>query len=165
MALEIERKFLVIKDGWRESARPGLQIVDYLIANFDGGKMRILFCDDLPTMTLKGPRRGLTRSEYHMPLPEADARAIVDEFSSGPGLEKCRYQADMAGLTWQIDEYAGIFEGLVTADVELPFESFTLTLPDWAGREITHDPRFGSGRLAAAVADGRPMNLESLDYG
>ncbi|UWU31045.1 adenylate cyclase (plasmid) [Rhizobium sp. WSM1274] len=167
MASEIERKFLVVDEGWRDNVGSRFEIADHLIARFDNGKARIRFCGEQPMLTIKGARRGLKRSEYHIPLADEDARAIVKEFSSGPALEKIRNEVDVCGLIWQVDEYLGLLSGLVTADVELPDEDYPLVLPDWAGPEITADPRFSSGFLADAAASGglAARNLAECETG
>jgi len=153
MPLEIERKFLVRSDGWRRGVTRTMHIVDHLIARFPNGKARIRVCNNAATLTLKGQRKGLARSEYHVPLETEDAVDMIAEFSTGPGIEKHRHEVVVDDLVWQIDEYTGVLEGLVTSDVELPHENFALVTPDWAGDEITGDPRFGSSRLAEEIAD------------
>ncbi|TCS05372.1 CYTH domain-containing protein [Rhizobium sp. BK418] len=154
MSLEIERKFLVINDDWRPAVHSTVHIADHLIAQFDGGKMRIRFCRRSSTLTIKGARRGVMRSEYHIPLSDTDAEAIIGEFSDGPALEKQRHEVDVHGLCWQVDEYQGPLRGLVTADVELPDPDFPVAIPDWAGPEITGDMTFASRRLADAITTG-----------
>lgn len=163
MAVEIERKFLVTSGVWRTRAGRGLHIADYLIAHFETGKARIRVCEDTAVLTFKGRRKGFSRSEYHMPLPAEEADAMVAEFATGPALEKLRYEIDVSGVTWQVDEYQGALSGLVTADVELPGEGYALTMPEWAGAEITHDPRYSSGTLAAALLAGAPSTLEFVE--
>ncbi|CCM79434.1 putative triphosphate tunnel metalloenzyme (CYTH-like) [Rhizobium mesoamericanum STM3625] len=140
-----------MNDGWREAAGSRLHIVDHLVVQFDLGKARIRLCDHSATLTIKGLRRGFTRSEYHLSLSNADARSMVEEFAKGPGLEKWRHEVVMQGLVWQVDEYTGPLIGLVTADVELPAEDHPLPIPDWVGREITGDPRYSSAQLASVA--------------
>lgn len=148
MGIEIERKFLIVDDGWRQNVKRTLHITDSLIARFDAGKARIRKCDGGYTLTIKGVRRGLTRSEYVIDLNASDAEAMINDFSKGPGLSKTRSEVLVAGVEWQVDEWGGSLQGLVTADVELREESHVLHIPSWAGPEITNDPRFSSGRLA-----------------
>jgi len=71
MTIEVERNFLVSSDGWRTQVQSSRLIVDHLIAQFETGKARIRLCDGSSVATLKGQRRGLERSEYHLPLPWA----------------------------------------------------------------------------------------------
>lgn len=154
MFVEIERKFLIKDNAWRPEVICTRHITDYLIARFEAGKARIRFCDDIATLTLKGQKRGLKRSEFHVTLKEAEACAMVREFVNAPGVEKKRHDVEVAGVTWQVDEYLGALDGLVTADVELPSEDFAFAIPSWAGREVTRDARFGASALIEAASRG-----------
>jgi adenylate cyclase len=153
MALEIERKYLVLDDAWREETTVRRQIEDHLIATFEGGKARVRICEDQPTLTLKGVRRGATRSEYHVSLTSDDAQAIISEFSKGPGLEKIRHEVPQAVRVWLVDEFLGPLRGLVTAEIELAAENEKFDIPKWIGREITGDARLSSAVLAEAFRD------------
>ncbi|WP_410218023.1 CYTH domain-containing protein [Paracoccus sp. (in: a-proteobacteria)] len=154
MAVEIERKFLVLCDAWRDQTIACHHIRDHLIARFESGKARIRICDDTATLTLKGNRKGVSRSEFHVSLSHAEAAAMIDEFAGTPAIEKRRYDVPFQGLTWQVDEYLGRLSGLVTSDVELPSENHCFTCPTWAGSDITHDTRYSSGTLARLVQGG-----------
>lgn len=151
MAIEIERKFLVINEDWRPAAVSSRHIADHLIARFDAGKARIRVCNNASTLTFKGLRRGIARSEYHIELSADDARDMIAEFSTSPALEKHRFEVEHDGLIWQVDEFGGPLAGLVTVDVELPSRDHSIVPPSWTGAEITGDPRFSSGRLALAI--------------
>jgi len=129
------------------------RIEDHLIAQFEDGKARIRLCEGEATLTIKGPRNGLSRKEYHVSLAQSDASAMIEDFAKGPGLEKVRHEVAHGGSIWQVDEYLGSLTGLVTADVELKSENQTLDLPDWVGKEITGDARLSSSVLANAFRD------------
>lgn len=161
MFVEIERKFLIKDNSWRPEVICTRHISDHLVARFEAGKARIRFCDAAATLTLKGERRGLKRSEFHVSLKQAEARAMVREFVSAPAVEKKRHDVEVAGVTWQVDEYLGVLEGLVTADVELPSEDFAFVIPGWAGREVTRDARFGASALVEVARRG-PSALAKL---
>lgn len=62
-----------------------------------------------------------------------------------------RYEVEFDGLTWQVDEYLGALEGLVTADVELEAEDQVFIRPSWVGDDITGNRRFGSAVLAETI--------------
>jgi hypothetical protein len=81
MALEIERKFLVVDQTWRSLTSSSQHIMDHLIASFENGKARIRICGGSTILTLKGQRRGIARSEYHVPVSEVDARDMISEFA------------------------------------------------------------------------------------
>ena len=48
---------------------------------------------------------------------------------------------------WEVDEFHGANDGLVIAEVELADEHQHIELPDWAGREVTGDPRYYNASL------------------
>lgn len=151
MGIEIERKFLVTSEDWRGQTLVCHHIKDYLIVRFDMGKARIRICNDQATLTIKGNRTGVSRSEFQFDLSADQARDMISEFSTAPSLEKRRHDIQFSGLLWQVDEYLGALSGLVTCDVELPHEMHDFPHPLWAGRDITHDSRYSSARLARAM--------------
>ncbi|HEY9857954.1 MAG TPA: hypothetical protein V6D16_00500, partial [Candidatus Obscuribacterales bacterium] len=51
-------------------------------------------------------------------------------------------------LVWEVDEFAGENQGLMVAEVELSDANQAITLPDWAGEEVSHDPRYFNASLA-----------------
>jgi adenylate cyclase len=54
--------------------------------------------------------------------------------------------------------FRGDLAGLVLAEIELDDAAFALTLPPWAGREVTGDARYYNAALAmsgAVPAEGR----------
>lgn len=155
MSIEIERKFLVTSEDWRGQTMGCHHIKDYLVARFDTGKARIRVCNDQATLTIKGNRTGVSRSEFHFDLSPDQAADMIGEFASAPSLEKRRHDIQFSALLWQVDEYLGALSGLVTCDVELPHERHQFPCPSWAGRDITHDSRYSSAQLARAThADG-----------
>lgn len=154
MQVEIERKFLIRNESWRAAARDPRHISDHLIATFDGGKARIRICDDTATLTFKGRKRGLSRSEYHIDIAQHVAQAMIHDLVTTTPLEKTRCDVRVDDLIWHVDEYHGRLAGFVTADVELPSEEHDLVLPDWIGSEVTFDRRFGATALAAVAQEG-----------
>ena len=62
MPLEIERKFLVVNDGWKKYVVRKSTIRDGLIANNNGDKARVRVADDKATIALKSRRIGLVRT-------------------------------------------------------------------------------------------------------
>ena len=64
MTLEIERKFLVANNGWKNSVIRSVRIRDGLIANSKGNKARVRIANDVATIALKSRRRGPVRTEF-----------------------------------------------------------------------------------------------------
>jgi adenylate cyclase len=156
MGIEIERKFLVRGDGWREVARAPLPMRQgYLAA---GGpkepSVRIRIAGDSAMLTVKGPG-GKVRAEFEYPIPAADAEAML-ALSPFAALAKTRWEVPFAGHVWTVDEFVApaALAGLVLAEVELDSEEVNPDLPDWLGTEVTDDPRYSNAALVAALRTG-----------
>ena len=150
MALEIERRFLVAADGWRNLAgdpQPLRQA--YLAASPDGVTVRVrLRGVDQAWLTLKAPAdaSGLVRHEFEYAIPVADAEAL---WSLAPHrLAKTRYQLELDGGDWVVDCFDAENAPLLIAEVELPQADTPLEIPHWCGQEITGDGRWSNAQLA-----------------
>jgi CYTH domain-containing protein len=137
--VEIERKFLVANDDWRLSAVASVSIRDGLIAAYEGRKVRVRISGDVATVAVKGPRTGIARPEFEYEIPIPDAERMFSTVCGDQILEKQRFFVQEAGLTWHVDVYGGILQGVVLAEVELKQESQELILPSWIGKEVTGD--------------------------
>jgi adenylate cyclase len=51
-------------------------------------------------------------------------------------------------MVWELDVFAGANEGLVMAEIELESEEWEFGLPEWAGVEVSGDPRYYNAYLA-----------------
>ena len=151
MPTEIERKFLVANDGWKQSVNRSTRIRDGLIAVYLGRKARVRILGNRATIALKGQRNGLGRSEFEYAIPISDAEEMLRTMCDDRILEKVRYYVPHAGLTWEIDVYDGILKGVVIAEVELDREDRLLELPDWVGKEITGDLRYSKFNMEKAA--------------
>jgi hypothetical protein len=60
MAIEIERKFLIANDGWKNSVVRRVRIRDGLIANNKGHKARVRIADDVGVNCRHRPATALT---------------------------------------------------------------------------------------------------------
>lgn len=145
MGIEIERKFLVRGDDWRQG-RPSAIRQGYLCR--DGVTVRVRREDDRGVLTLKGPSVGLTRTEFEYAIPIDDAEELL-ALCVDPPIEKTRHRLVHAGRTWEVDEFHGANAGLVVAEVELESEEAVVELPDWVDREVSADPRYRNSYLAA----------------
>jgi adenylate cyclase len=111
--------------------------------------VRIRIADSRAYLTIKGPNRGASRSEYEYEIPPHDAEELM-ALCEGAPLEKNRYTVRHAGDTWQIDEFCGANAGLVVAEIELENEEQAFQRPAWVSTEVTHDPRYYNSSLIAA---------------
>ncbi|SHJ51996.1 CYTH domain-containing protein [Malonomonas rubra DSM 5091] len=146
MAIEIERKFLVTNDSWRENAMGILFRQGYLSAEADR-TLRVRLEGDKGKLTIKGKSRGISRSEYEYEIPQQDAMELLDKLCLKPLIEKTRYRVEHAGMVWEVDEFYGANEGLILAEVELDSEDAEFELPDWAGQEVSDNPRYYNSNL------------------
>jgi len=144
---EIERKFLVRDDSWREGA-VGVTVLQGYLTTARECTVRVRVAGGRAWLTVKGPARGLTRPEFEYGIPVEDAEAMLKELSVAPPVEKTRYRVPFGGLVWEVDVFHGANEGLVLAEVELEHEEQEPPLPPWVGEEVTHDPRYLNASLA-----------------
>ncbi len=148
MGIEIERKFLVVNDGWRPLARQSLECRQGYINVKGEGSVRIRILGGRGFLTLKGPRAGLSRAEFEYPVPLTDAEELLASFCRHSTITKVRHQVPFGGKTWEIDEFRRENRGLVLAEVELDSEEESLSLPGWAGKEVSFDDRYFNANLA-----------------
>ena len=150
MALEIERRFLVIRDDWRLKAVIQQKYRQaYLTSSVEGVTLRVRIRDDGKSwLTLKAPTNysNFVRHEFEYEIPAADASDMWD--ISSKRLIKSRYFLDIEGVDWIVDCFEGSNYPLEIAEVELPTEDTFCAIPDWCGLEITGQDRWSNAALA-----------------
>ena len=147
MAVEIERKFLVKGDAWRKLGVGKVYCQGYIHAE-KSKTVRVRIIDKQGYLTIKGASVGTARKEFEYPIPLEDAQEMLDDLCNLPLIEKKRYKIPFAGLVWEVDEFFGENQGLIMAEVELTEINQKITLPDWIGEEVSHDPRYFNSNLA-----------------
>lgn len=149
MAVEIERKFLVISDDWRKGA-VGIDYKQGYISSDKNRVVRVRIAGDDGFITIKGApeKDGISRSEYEYKIPKQDAQEMLASLCLPGSIEKTRYKIPFGGLTWEVDEFKGANAGLIVAEVELPSADHPVSLPPWAGAEVSQDPRYSNAELA-----------------
>ncbi|MBK5968562.1 MULTISPECIES: CYTH domain-containing protein [Thiorhodovibrio] len=148
MAIEIERKFLVRDDSWRAQSESDSRIVQGYLSTDARLTLRARLRGEQAFLTLKGPTRGVARSEFEYPIPPEDAETMLAEFAQSALIEKRRYLVREQGWLWEVDEFAGDNHGLVLAEIELPDVAQEFPRPVWLGEEVSHDPRYFNSSLA-----------------
>ena len=148
MGKEIERKYLIKEDTWRKNASGTTYRQGYL-STVKERTVRVRTIDDKGFLTIKGITIGATRREYEYEIPMADANEMLDELCEKPIIEKTRFKISHAGLTWEIDEFAGVNQGLIVAEVELESEDQNIDFPPWVGEEVSGDHRYFNSNLIA----------------
>jgi adenylate cyclase len=146
MGIEIERKFLVVGDGWRQGE--GLRYSQGYLNRDAQRTVRVRIAGEQAFLTVKGVSKGATRSEFEYAIPAGDARQLL-ELADGPVIEKVRRIVMHEGSRWELDEFLGDNAGLVVAELELESEDQPFAKPGWLGREVTGDPRYYNSSLSA----------------
>ncbi|BBD62561.1 adenylate cyclase [Nostoc sp. HK-01] len=147
MAKEIERKFLVKGDAWRNLGVGGVYRQGY-IATQKAVTVRVRIANDRGYLTIKSPSVNCSRSEFEYEIPLADAQEMLDTLCDRPLIEKVRYKVKLGDLTWEIDEFDGDNKGLIVAEVELSDVNQQIELPEWIGEEVSHESRYFNSNLA-----------------
>ena len=146
--LEIERKFLLVGESWRDQVvgEPKRLSQGYLCADSEKS-VRVRIVGDFATLTVKGSRHGISRLEMQYTIPVADAERML-ALCARSLIDKTRHIVMHDGMKWEVDIFHGENEGLRVAEVELETEDQTISLPEWAGQEVSEDPRYYNSQLA-----------------
>ncbi|MEM6770894.1 MAG: CYTH domain-containing protein [Bacteroidota bacterium] len=148
MALEVERKFLLKTDAWRkEVKRSGLLVQGYLHTDPER-TVRVRIKNNRGILTIKGLGTGISRPEFEYAIPLVDARALL-QLCQQPPIEKTRHEVKVGEHLWEIDEFMGVNEGLVIAEIELRKEQESFVRPLWLGEEVTADKRYYNAALSS----------------
>lgn len=145
MAVEIERKFLVVGDSWR--AAPGVFYSQGYLNRDKARTVRVRVAGEEAFLTIKGASAGASRAEFEYPIPLWDARELL-ALCEQPLIEKNRRKILYQGFVWEVDEFLGDNFGLVVAEIELPAEDTVFIRPDWVGAEVTADARYFNSNLS-----------------
>ena len=148
MAIEIERKFLVRDESWRQGVRGSWFIKQGYFARTPLLRARIRIFGDKGFVTFKSEPGTRVRYEFEYEIPHADALEIIRRFSIEPLIVKTRHEILYADKLWWVDVFAGANQGLLLAEVELNHPDESLAIPDWIGEEVTNDRRYGNSSLA-----------------
>lgn len=149
MAVEIERKFLVKDDSWKAHVVSNYHIIQGYLVGEPKLAVRLRIIDDKEALlTIKGKGEGIARPEYEYPIPLEDAKGMLLMCGTRV-LEKKRHLINANdGLKWEVDVFAGRHAGLVLAEIELPSLDTNVELPEWAGEDVSEDPRYLNAVLA-----------------
>ena len=145
MGIEIERKFLVIGEAWRQGS--GTLLAQGYLNRDKERTVRVRVAGERAFLTIKGANAGAVRADFEYAIPVADAEQLL-ALSDGPVVRKIRREIEHAGLTWEVDEFLGDNAGLVVAELELDSEDQVFAKPDWIGAEVTDDRRYLNSNLA-----------------
>lgn len=150
MGTEIERKFLLASDQWRDLTEgSGHLIRQGYLSSVKERTVRVRSAGDRAWITVKGITQGASRAEFEYPIPVADANLMLDALCEKPLIEKTRYVVPQGDRKFEIDEFHGENAGLIVAEVELESEAAGIDRPPWLGAEVTDDPRYFNAKLVS----------------
>ena len=175
MALEIERKFLVVGE-YKSLAASHSRITQGYISSASGRTVRVRIRGDKGYLTIKGPALGgngvepeseasgaipvpaitipahgplgFSRFEWEKEIPVSEAESLMALCEPGV-IDKTRWLVPSGdGVhTWEVDEFHGDNDGLVVAEIELRSEDDEFEKPSWLGEEVTGDRRYYNSML------------------
>lgn len=148
MGLEIERKFLLKNDSWRDQVSSSTIMRQGYLAPLDTSSVRVRIEGDKANLNIKSATIGIRRTEYEYAIPLEDATEMLDQLCPKPQVHKTRYIVVVGSHVWEIDEFYDENQGLMVAELELADENEDFVKPDWVGEEVSDDPRYYNVNLA-----------------
>ncbi|CAC9977030.1 MULTISPECIES: CYTH domain-containing protein [Flavobacterium] len=147
--LEIERKFLVKSDDFKEQAFAKNQIAQGYLSSIAERTVRVRIKGDKAFLTIKGigHQGGMSRFEWENQIPLDEAAELLKLCEKGK-IEKTRYEIKFGNHIYEVDEFYGENEGLTMAEIELQSEDESFEKPDWLGEEVTNDERYYNAYLS-----------------
>ena len=136
MALEIERRFLIKNDNWKEFINKKIFIEQgYLSKSLDGWIIRVRLIGKNSKIALKKHIKGFTNFEFEYSIPRSDAETIMSNLTNK--IKKDRYFLEIEEKSWVIDCFKENNYPLEIAEIELSNEKEILSLPSFISKEIT----------------------------
>lgn len=148
MGVEIERKFLLRDDGWRQLVQSSTLLRQGYLSRGDQSSVRVRVQGDSAEIGVKSSRDGIHRLEFEYPIPLEDARQLLDRVAYRPLIEKTRHLVAWGEHIWEIDEFHGDNAPLILAEIELESADEAFQRPPWLGREVSTDRRYFNSNLS-----------------
>lgn len=148
MGQEIERKFLLDTEAWREQVSDSQRLVQGYVSRGDTTAVRVRIKGEHAELNIKHALDGIHRLEFEYPIPLDDARELLEQVALRPLIDKTRHHVRHAGHLWEIDEFFGDNAGLVVAEIELGSADEPFERPSWLGREVSDDQRYYNSNLS-----------------
>jgi adenylate cyclase len=150
MGIEIERRFLVENEDWKDQViRSEIFSQAYLNSSVDEWTTRVRIIDNNKGyITLKSSLNGLVNYEYEYSIPRKDAIELIQ--LSKYKITKSRYQLKINKKNWVVDVFEKSNSDLKSAEIELNSESEEIRVPSWCGQEITGIKSLSNASLAKA---------------
>lgn len=148
MAIEIEHKFLLASEKWRNHISHSAPMRQGYLTSNSNSSIRVRICDEKSWLNIKSAIAGNQRHEYEYEIPVNDANEIISTLCRKPLIEKTRHFVRHDNHIWEIDEFSGENKGLIVAEIELSTQNEKFTIPDWIGKEVTNDLKYYNNNLS-----------------
>jgi len=147
--IEIERKFLVLSDIYKEEAKTNKRIVQGFLNTHPERTVRVRIKGDKGFVTVKGKSNtaGTSRYEWEKEIAVTEAQELLQLCEKGV-LEKVRYEVPIGTHVYEVDEFFGDNKGLTVAEVELSSEDQEFKKPAWLGTEVTGQIQYYNSQLS-----------------
>ena len=146
MAFEIERRFLIKNDNWKEFIKKEIFIEQgYLSKTFDDWIIRIRFTGKDFKIAFKKHIESFTNYEFEYFIPQKDGEIIMSNLSNT--IKKERFYLEIERKSWIIDCFKEKNYPLEIAEIELSNEKEDLILPPFISKEITGLKNFSNFSL------------------
>jgi len=147
--LEIERKFLVVSEAYKQEATSQVRIAQGFLNTDPERTVRVRIKGNQGFLTVKGPSNpsGTTRFEWETEISLQEATNLID-LCEDVILEKERFEVPLGNHLFEVDEFLGENKGLVVAEIELNHEDEVFERPKWLGEEVTGQPKYYNSQLS-----------------
>ncbi len=147
MSLEIERRFLLKNDNWKEFITKKIYIEQgYLSKSLDDWIIRIRFTGKEFKIAFKKHIKGFTNFEFEYSIPRSDGEIIMSNVSNK--IKKERFFLEFEKKCWIIDRFKENNYPLEIAEIELSNEEEDLFIPSFISKEITGLTHYSNFSLA-----------------
>ena len=136
MTFEIERRFFVKNDSWKEFITKKIVIEQgYFTKSLDDWIIRIRFTGKDFKIALKKHIESFTNFEFEYSIPQKDGETIMSNLSNT--IKKERFFLEIKNKSWIVDCFKENNYPLKIAEIELSKEEEDLKLPSFISEEIT----------------------------
>ncbi|MCC8174521.1 MAG: CYTH domain-containing protein [Odoribacter sp.] len=145
---EVERKFLV-KGNFKPYVFSSYRITQGYLSSVPERTVRIRIRGEDGYITIKGKSNdgGISRFEWEKRIEKEEAEQLLQMCESGI-IDKTRYLVKEGEHTFEVDEFYGVNDGLVVAEIELKDKNEKFVKPEWLGEEVTGDVKYYNSYLS-----------------
>ena len=147
MPIEIERKFLVTSDTYRENSNSS-EIKQVYLSVIEKMAIRVRIDGLQASLAIKSKISERVNKEYEYSIPIDEARSLMHLDDNLLVIRKTRYIVEYESRAWEVDEFHDENDGLIVAEIELDSENEIFKMPPWIGEEVTADYRYLNSNLA-----------------